>query len=350
MAIDPTRSHLEQNQEGLITDAGSQTPTGQAKIAPLYDPSFTSPDAVEGLIVIGDAKTGVATLLDGDPTNNFLDRAIPAFNPDGDLTGARSMTLNGTYAYIAANAGIVVVDLADPLHPRKVMTLSQGINHANKIAVQFRYAFVVDADGLKVLDVTMPDEPKLIESATVPIEHANDIYVSRTWGYIAAGPKGLAMLDLTSPLHPGPVTYFNPDNALGDARAVKVAMTNASMYAYIAAGSKGLAVLQLTAADSSTPGFLGFSPTPAPRIIAKFKTEGPALAISQGLDRDRAVDEAGNQLSVFGRRGARPFTLDEMRQLYLAPVAGRPANERRVYRVSDDPTSDPLPAATQPAQ
>ena len=33
------------------------------------------------------------------------------------------------------------------------------------------------------------------------------------------------------------------------------------------------------------------------------------------LDRDRAVDESGNQVSVFGRRGARPFTYEEMMRL-----------------------------------
>jgi hypothetical protein len=51
-------------------------------------------------------------------------------------------------------------------------------------------------------------------------------------------------------------------------------------------------------------------------LIATFKTKGPALALSKGLDRDRAVDESGNQLAVFGRRGARPFNLEEMRKLY----------------------------------
>ena len=36
------------------------------------------------------------------------------------------------------------------------------------------------------------------------------------------------------------------------------------------------------------------------------------LAVSRGLDRDRVVDETGNQTVVFGRRGARPFHVDEM--------------------------------------
>ena len=31
-----------------------------------------------------------------------------------------------------------------------------------------------------------------------------------------------------------------------------------------------------------------------------------ALALSKGLDRDRAVDETGGQIAVFGRLGSRP--------------------------------------------
>ncbi|HWN98349.1 MAG TPA: hypothetical protein VNS63_03660, partial [Blastocatellia bacterium] len=44
---------------------------------------------------------------------------------------------------------------------------------------------------------------------------------------------------------------------------------------------------------------------------------GPALAVSEGLDRDRAVDESGNQLTVFGRRGARPLNFTEMLRMYM---------------------------------
>ena len=36
-----------------------------------------------------------------------------------------------------------------------------------------------------------------------------------------------------------------------------------------------------------------------------------------GLDRDRAVDESGNQIGVFGRVGARPLNGAEQRRMYL---------------------------------
>jgi len=84
----------------------------------------------------------------------------------------------------------------------------------------------------------------------------------------------------------------------------------------VADGANGLKVLQLTS-PSSQPNFYGFSPVPKPEIIAWAKTPKPALALSKGLDRDRAVDETGHQMAVFGRLGSRPFTRPEMERLFL---------------------------------
>ena len=83
-----------------------------------------------------------------------------------------------------------------------------------------------------------------------------------------------------------------------------------------------------------TPGSAGFSTTPTPRLIATRQTEGPALALSRGLDRDRAVDESGNQVSVFGRLGARPFTRAEMDRLFM--------RNGQLYAVSSEPPGKPL--------
>ena len=109
-------------------------------------------------------------------------------------------------------------------------------------------------------------------------------------------------------------------------------MTNASLFAYVADGKNGLRVLQLTSPEE-TPTYLGFSPRPQPRLIATARTRGPALAVSKGTDRDRAVDESGFQVAVFNRVGSRPLTLPEMQRLYLRDGA--------VYTVSDEPPAAP---------
>jgi hypothetical protein len=333
-------------------------------------------DREEGLIVIGNPadspnKPGVSTLLDGDPENNFLQRAV-TWNPraedgkGGLLDGARHMALYGTLAFVSCGpvkgkpGRMVVVDLSDPLHPVHVPTpqlnSEGGLNNPRKIAFQFRYAFVCDDDGVKVVYMTYPRKPEVAKGrnggpVVVPLADARDIYVSRTYGYVAAGKEGLVLLDLERPREPRRLMPgqdfegdFNAAAGINDARAVRVGMTNASMFAYVADGKNGLKVLQLTSPED-TPTYLGFSPRPTPRLIARHATHGPAIAISEGQDRDRAVDEAGNQLSVFGRRGARPFTLEEQQRLYL--------RQGRLWWVEDDPKSAtrlPEPqGTTQPA-
>ena len=55
------------------------------------------------------------------------------------------------------------------------------------------------------------------------------------------------------------------------------------------------------------------------KLIAWRNSASPATALAKGLDRDRAVDETGNQIAVFGRIGARPFNLEEQRKMYMRP-------------------------------
>ena len=109
---------------------------------------------------------------------------------------------------------------------------------------------------------------------------------------------------------------FTDEGRINDLNDVKVATTNASLIGYLADGENGLKIVQLTDPDR-VPTFYGFTPEVQPLVIAHKETEGPALALSKGLDRDRAVDETGHQVSVFGRIGSRPFNLEEMKRFYL---------------------------------
>ena len=278
-------------------------------------------DYEEGLILIG-----AATLLDGDPRNNFLKRAV-TFNPGGILDGATHVVLAGVHAFVSCDRGLVVVDLSNPLEPKVVSTVPlEGAGHA---AIQFRYALVCDKDGLKVIDITDIEKPAV--RASVEIDDARDVYLARTYAYVAAGREGLAIVDIERPEKPGKPRFFTAEGAINDAHAVKVGMTNASVFAYVADGENGLRVLELITPE--TPGLRGFSPPVEPRLIATYETKGSAIALSKGLDRDRAVDESGNHIAVFGRRGARPLNLDEMRRLYM--------KDGKVYTVTDEPPGAP---------
>jgi hypothetical protein len=274
---------------------------------PIYSYAAVT-DAVEGLILVN-----VETMADGEFRNNFLKRAV-TWNEGGVLKGARHIILAGSVAYITADAGLVVVDLADPLRPR--LAAVRPLRDARASALQFRYLWVTDAEGVKLFDVTRLLDPVPVPSGTIALPDARRLYVARTYAYIAAGAQGLVIANVTNPTRPLLYKTVDFGGQLNDAQDVIVGSTNASLFAYVADGRNGLKVLQLTS-PASQPNFYGFSPAPMPELIAWAKTPSPALALSKGLDRDRAVDETGGQIAVFGRLGSRPFTRAEMERLFL---------------------------------
>jgi hypothetical protein len=273
---------------------------------PLYSYAFVT-DSDEGLIIVD-----VTTFSDGDLNNNFIERAL-TWNPNGVLAGARHISIGGHYLYIMAEQGLVIVNVDDPLAPTVSAVVELDDGRAS--ALQFRYLFVTDSSGLRVIDVTNPESPRMT-AAHVALQNAERIYVARTYAYVAARSEGLAIVDVWNPEDPKMVQLFDAGGQLEDTHDVVVGSTNASLYAYVADGAAGLKVVQLTS-PSSQPNFYGFSPLPVPQLIATYPTPSPALSLSKGLDRDRGVDETGGQIAVFGRKGSRPLTQEEMQKLYL---------------------------------
>ena len=291
-------------------------------------------DRFEGLVLVD-----IDCLTDGDPDNNFTKRAL-TFNPDGALAGAEHVAIAGATVYVCCDRGLAVIDVMDPLAPKLVATVP--LNKPRAAAIQFRYAFVVDQDGLKVVDVTLPAKAKLVAGAGVPLADARDVYVAREYAYVGAGKDGLAIVDVQKPEQPRLLTKFTADGALADTNQVKVGMVNDSVYGLVADGRSGFHVLQLVTPEDGGRSAYGFSPEPRPKWIAGHRTRGPALAIAKGLERDRAVDESGHQVSIFGRIGGRPFTLAEMQKLYLRA-------DGSLMPVSDDVPAGWKPPAVKPS-
>jgi hypothetical protein len=342
MAVDPTRWRLTTDGQMVDPERARHLPADklvneEQAIHPLYAYLYVV-DKFEGLIVVN-----AATLLDGDPLNNYLKRQLDesrypngAFNPDGALTGANNIAIAGSFAYITTDRELLIVGLDDPLNPKIVSrTGAPALKHPRAIAIQFRYGVIVDNDGLKVIDLANLERPRVIDGALVPLREARDVYVARTYAYVAGGKDGLAIVDVKQPDKPRLDQMYGAEGKLNDTRQVKIAMTNASLFGYVADGKNGLRILQLTSPETMST-YAGFSPRPEPQLIATFRTKGEALAVSKALDRDRAVDESGNQIAVFGRRGARPFTFVEMQRMLRI-------NEGRgeLFYVSDEPTTEP---------
>ena len=308
IAPDPTRTHRPENFEQAVPA--------------LYAYIYVT-DKYEGLVMVS-----AASLLDGKPDNNFLKKDV-VFNPNGLLCGATSVSIVGNFAYVCCDAGLVVVDLVDPTKPKVASVVGHEVlHHPHAVAVQFRYAFVCDQDGVKVFDVTELSEP--VHVHTVELHDAHSIYLARTYAYVAAGHQGLAILNIANPTQAYIDQIYDADGEINDAHDVKLGITNVSQFAYVADGKNGLRVVQLTSPELH--GNDGFSPRPNPKLIAtrKLPKEGHALCISRGIDRDRAVDESGNQIAVFGRVGARPLNRQEVLRMTRKP-------DGSIFQVSDDP-------------
>jgi hypothetical protein len=146
----------------------------------------------------------------------------------------------------------------------------------------------------------------------------------------------MIIVDIENPERPKLDQVFNAGGELSDTNDIEITMVNSSQFAFVADGVHGFKVVQTISPDT-VPGFYGFSARPNPKLISKAHTRGPALAVSRGVDRDRSVDESGNQLAVFGRRGARPFNKQELEKMFL--------HNGELYTVTDDPPSQ----ASQPS-
>ena len=298
LGIDPLRQRRTENEE--------------QPVSLIYAWVFVT-DREEGLVMIN-----VGTLVDGDPSNNFLDKEkVIRFNPGGKLTGAMHSFMAGTNLYVVARQGLFVLglDSGELKAPALVGELASGLKNPRAVSVQFRYCFITDEEGFKIVDITEPSRPKLVAGAFVRLNNAQRFYLARTYAYVANGAEGLAFVDIKNPEHPRLERMYDAGGALNDTRAVQIGSVNASMFALVADGKNGLRVLQMISPEN-VPGHMGFSPAPNPKLIATFPTQSPAVAVSRGLDRDRVVDETGNQTVVFGRRGSRPFNYEEMQKFY----------------------------------
>jgi len=320
LALDPARLHIPENEEQPID---------------LFYAFVYISDREEGLVI-----SNVATLVNGNPDDNFLKESETVrFNPNGVLTGATFVAAAGHRLYMTTPRGLYVIDVGENGNkPRIVGELTNGfLKNPRCFAIQFRYGFITDDDGLKIVDLTEPTRPIPILRATVRLRNAGRLYVARTYAYVANGSEGLAIVDVENPESPRLDQMFNANGALNDTRAVQIGSVSASQYALVADGKNGLRVVQLISPDT-VPGAQGFSPRPNPKLIATFHTKGEAICVSRGLERDRVVDETGGQTVVFGRRGSRPFHLDEMERFYRECTFGEGKNvagKGELYRVED---------------
>ncbi|MBN1888095.1 MAG: carboxypeptidase regulatory-like domain-containing protein [Thermoflexales bacterium] len=168
----------------------------------------------------------------------------------GQIGGvSAAVAASGTLAYAGAGSRLVILGL-DPLiygesapMPAKVAGLALSATHA--------YVAAGDA-GLRVLDVSDPINPIEVGYYDTP-GSARGVALAGDYAYVAAGEDGLRVIDVSNPISP---TELGSCDTPGSARGVALA----GNYAYIADGDSGLRILDVS--DLASPAELGFYDTP----------------------------------------------------------------------------------------
>jgi hypothetical protein len=160
---------------------------------------------------------------------------------------SRSLARHGSRLIVAAGAaGVVALDLSNPLQPQVAWTL--GGFYAVDVEVRGDHAYVAaGAEGLEILDLTNPSGPVLVGQYNTPgYAEAVDIDAATARAYVADGGSGLTIVDVSNPASPG---LLGSRDTAGYATTVRVR----GDYAYLGdTGGFGLRILAVRVANAPT--------------------------------------------------------------------------------------------------
>jgi len=107
---------------------------------------------------------------------------------------------------------------------------------ANNQIVNNQITFINDESSTKGFDTQIPRESYIYYEDTTGFAYG--VYVSGNYAYVADGPNGLAVINISDPTDPGVPVYENTD---GNASSVYLS----GDYAYVADYNEGLVVIQI---------------------------------------------------------------------------------------------------------
>jgi hypothetical protein len=175
----------------------------------------------------------------------------PSFKGSYDTSGsAYEVALSGSYAYVADDSTLQIIDITDPANP--IFKGSYNTPGAAwGIALSGNFAYVADASsGLQIIDITDPSNPTFKGSYDTP-GYAYGVTFCGGNAVVADGDSGLQIIDRSDPTNPTLEGVWNtPSSAVGVA---------CGGYAYVADDSSGLQIIDVY---FSIPEFKGSYNTP----------------------------------------------------------------------------------------
>jgi hypothetical protein len=166
---------------------------------------------------------------------------------------AAHVAITGNYAYLSSqrrfNFGVIegggldVIDISDPLNPRRVGGYTGQDSRA--IAAFGLYAYVAERSGFRIVNVSNPTDPRIV--GNIPID-ASAVAVSGDNAYLVQLNQGFQVFDISNPQHPELVGDYAANGIFQD-------IIVSGGYAYLADQSAGVHILNIS--DPAYPQFVG---------------------------------------------------------------------------------------------
>jgi hypothetical protein len=214
---------------------------------------------------------------------------------------AQSVAVQDRTAYVAdGSSGVRIVDMS-PAWTKGGVPITAGTYRPGGVVSRAvpsgKYLYVAAGDrGVQVLDVTTPSAPAQVSS--VRTTDAADVLLKDTWAFVADGDGGVRVLDVSNPASP----VLLPAAVRGDAR--RLAMTGDLL---LAAGAEGVSII-----DVSDPS--------APRLESRYDTSSAQSVDASG--RYAYVAEGYQGLTVLDlSRPTHPAVVSTCDSVYAMGVA-----------------------------
>jgi len=173
----------------------------------------------------------------------------------GDSFGPVNVAVAGNYVYFNDYFGLRIADISNPGSPTPASTYDTIGPSPSELTAAGDYVYVADARaGLIILDVADPTHPRRVGSYDTP-GYAREVVVSGDYAYVTDASAGLQIIDVTNPGAPAAVGSLG---GLGDAHGLDVA----GDYAYVTAYSSGNSLRVIDVSDPTNPAQVGSLPTP----------------------------------------------------------------------------------------
>ena len=122
---------------------------------------------------------------------------------------ANNIALSGNIAYVSTNTQyLYIIDISNPYTP-SLINKFELVHGGAELFIENDKLYVITYREILIFDITDKENP--VEITDYPQAEVNDVYVKGDTAFLAAGNKGLIVLDISDPEKPEEIVTFSTE-------------------------------------------------------------------------------------------------------------------------------------------